>query len=197
VKKRTIHFADEVVHLVTETLDPSASHYIDCLEGCTREHVQYFQVHFLGCMFGISARCPPPPTDEDDGAHVGRKTVIDGTRLNVLTHLQSETTYGKATSHFVRQGLDGFTLLYEGGGADANHEGQVQPPLHQKCTAYGQTPRHSLENLYTPLMGYMFVHDGIPVEVIYYDGADMVTAANNNIRHDIQLSIVINAMNRR
>jgi hypothetical protein len=129
VKKRTIHFADEVVHLVTETLDPSASHYIDCLEGCTREHVQYFQVHFLGCMFGISARCPPPPTDEDDGAHVGRKTVTDGTRLNVLTHLQSETTYGKATSHFVRQGLDGFTLLYEGGGEMLTMKVRYSPPF--------------------------------------------------------------------
>jgi hypothetical protein len=42
MKKRTIHFAHEVLHLVMEKLHPYASHYTDTdhLKGYTREHVQ-------------------------------------------------------------------------------------------------------------------------------------------------------------
>jgi hypothetical protein len=115
IKKKTIHFADWVLHLVTELLDPSPSHYIYHLKGYTREHVQYFQAHVLGCMFGVGARCPHPPTDDYNGAHVGQKKLPNGTHLNVLTHLPSENAYGDVMSQFVRQGLDGFTLLFEGG----------------------------------------------------------------------------------
>jgi hypothetical protein len=114
MKKKTIHFADEVLHLVTELLDTPPSHYIDNLKGYTREHVQYFQAHTLGCIFGIGDSCPHPPTNVYDGAHIGRKTVPNKTRLTALTRLPSDSACGDIISQFIRQGLDGFTLLFEG-----------------------------------------------------------------------------------
>jgi hypothetical protein len=194
IKKKTIHFADEVLHLVRELLDPSSSHYIDRLKGYTREHVQYFQAHVLGCMFGVGARFPHPPTDDYNGAHFGRKTVPSGTRLNVLMHVPSESAHGNVMSQF-RKGLDEFTLLYEGGPQMLTIKVRCSSPFVESARRDGLIPRHSLENFPIPIMGYMLVHNGIPIEVTYYDGADTVTVVTNNNRHNIQLSITINAMN--
>jgi hypothetical protein len=47
VKKKSIHFSDEVLHLVTETVPTLPSHYIDRIKGNTNKHVSYFQMHVL------------------------------------------------------------------------------------------------------------------------------------------------------
>jgi hypothetical protein len=141
------------LHLVTELIVrsiPFPSHSIDRLKDYTREHVEYFQAHVLGCMFGV--------TDDYDGAHVGRNTFPDGTRLNVLTHLPSDSAYGDVMSQFVRQGLDGFTLLYEGEPQMLTMKVRYSPTLPRKYTARWVTT--------TPLAGKLpYPPHGIYVRV--------------------------------
>jgi hypothetical protein len=49
-------------------------------------------------------------------------------------------------------------------------------------------------------MGYMFVLDGVPLEVLDYDGADYVNVSINDNSHNtrpLPLSSVLYAMNQR
>jgi hypothetical protein len=151
-------------------------------------------------MFGVGARCSHPETDDNNASHVGRREVPDGTRLNLLTHLPTELEDGVAMSRFVRHGLDGFSLLYEGGPQILTMKVRYHSPFIETAQEDGQIPHHSLANFPIPLMGYMFVLDGVPLEVLDYDGADFVMVSINDNRHDtrlLPLSSVLYAMNQR
>jgi hypothetical protein len=200
VKKKSIQFAEEVLYLVTETVPTLPSYYIDRIKEYTNEHVSYFQRHVLGCMFGVGARCPHPTTYYDDASHVGRLAVPEGTRLNWLAYLPTELEYGVAMSHFVRHGRDGFSLLYEGEPQMITMKVRYHSPFIETAREDGQIPHHSLVNFPISLMGYMFVLDGVPLEVLGYDGADFVTFSINDNHHDtrlLPLSSVLYAMNQR
>jgi hypothetical protein len=198
-KKKSIHFADEVLHLVTETLPTLPSHYINRIKGYTNEHVSYFQMHVLGCMFGVGARCPHPATDNDDATYVGRREVPDGTHLNVMTHLPTELEYGVAMNLFGRHGLGGFSFLYEGGAQMLTMRVRYHSPFIETTQEDGLLPHHSLANFPIPLMGYMVMLYGVPLEVLDYGGAAYVIISINNNHHDTQslpLSSVLCVMNQ-
>jgi hypothetical protein len=129
----------------------------------------------LGCMFDGGARCPHPVTYDGDDFYVGCRAVPDGTCLNLLTHIPMELDYGVAMSHFVRHGLGRFSFLYEGEPQLLMMKVRYHSPFIETAREDGQIPRHSLANFLNPLMEYIFVHDGVRLEVLDHDGADHIT----------------------
>jgi hypothetical protein len=73
------------------------------------------------------------------------------------------------------------SLSYMRGGEMITMKDRYSSPFIENERRDRQIPRHSLANFPIPLTGYKFVHDGIPVEVIDYDGADIVTVVFNPV----------------
>jgi hypothetical protein len=102
-------------------------------------------------------------------------------------------------SCFVRHGLYGFSFLYEGEPQILAMKVRYHSPFIETAREDCQIPHHSEANFYIPLMGYMFMLDGVPLKVLDYDGADLVTVSINDNRHDtrsLPLSSVLHAINQ-
>jgi hypothetical protein len=88
---------------------------------------------------------------------------------------------------------------YEGEPQILTMKVRYHSPFIENAREDGIIPHHSLANFPIPLMGYVFVLDGVPLEVLDYDGADYATVSINDNCHDtrsLPLSSVLYAMNQ-
>jgi hypothetical protein len=184
-----IQFTNNIMQLETRLIDNDPDrHYTDRVKCYTREMVLFLQSHCFGATFGVGARCPIPSRPEpDDIDDYNTSPVTHGTRVNIITHLPTAENYGPGMSSFRRAGVDGLTLLYERHPAQLVIKLRYDSPYVEDAINNGYIPL-SYSHFPLPIIGYLFNLDGIPREVISYEGGATV-AVQTNGQEIINMSI--------
>jgi hypothetical protein len=161
------------------TTSCSSRRGLDRVKCYTRDMVLFLQSHCCGATFGVGARCPIPSRPEPDYIDdYNTSPVTHRTRVNIITHLPTAENYGPGMSLFRRAGVDGLTLLYERQPAQLVIKLRYDSPYVEDAINNGYIPL-SYSYFPLPIIGYLFNLDGIPREVISYEGGAIVAVQTN------------------